>query len=205
MQHGERFNTITHFGGLILTLAGTMALVSKALASEGGGQALAAVLTFGVTMVLLYGASTLYHAAHGVAKEAWARVDHCAIYLLIAGTYTPFALITLRGAWGWWLFGAVWALALLGIAKELVLGRQKIPSVPLYLLMGWVGVLAARPLIERLPVQGVWWVLAGGLLYTAGVLFYAKGEVWRHSHGVWHLFVLGGTAAHFVAVFYYVM
>jgi hemolysin III len=206
MQHGERFNTVTHFGGLILTLAGTLALVSKALGTEGGSQALLAVLTFGVTMVLLYAASTLYHAAaHGAAKEAWARADHCAIYLLIAGTYTPFTLITLRGPWGWWLFGAVWALALIGIAKELVLGRQKIPSVPLYLLMGWIGVLAAGPLIERLPAQGAWWLLAGGVLYTVGVLFYAKSDVWRHSHGVWHLFVLGGTAAHFVSVFYYVV
>ena len=89
--------------------------------------------------------------------------------------------------------------------QELVLGRQKIPSVPLYLLMGWIGLLAARPLIERLPSQGVWWLLAGGVLYTVGVLFYAKSDVWRHAHGVWHLFVLGGTAAHFVAVFYYVV
>ncbi len=207
MQHGERFNTLTHLGGLVLTLAGTVALVNKALAlrGEAGHWALGAVLTFGVTMVLLYAASTLYHAAHGAAKEVWARVDHCAIYLLIGGTYTPFTLITLRGEWGWWLFGAVWSLALLGIAKELALGRRTIPSVPLYLLMGWIGVLAAGPLIERLPADGAWWLLAGGVSYTVGVLFYAKGEVWRHSHGVWHLFVLGGTGAHFVSVFYYVV
>lgn len=205
MQHGERFNTLTHLGGLMLTLVGTAALVSKALRDEGDGWALGAALTFGLTMVLLYAASTLYHEAQGAAKEVWARVDHCAIYLLIAGTYTPFTLITLRGAWGWWLFGAVWALALLGIAKELTLGRRTIPSVPLYLLMGWIGVLAAGPLIERLPADGAWWLLAGGVSYTVGVLFYAKSEVWRHAHGVWHLFVLGGTGAHFVAVFRYVM
>lgn len=203
MYHGERLNTATHLAGLALALAGLAALVAKAL--EGGdGWKLGGVITFGVTMVMLYAASSLYHAAHGAAKEIWAKVDHCAIYLLIAGTYTPFTLITLRGAWGWALFAAVWALAVLGIAKELVLGRRKVPSVPLYLLMGWIGVLAAVPLVERLPLEGALWLLAGGLLYTVGVLFYAKSGVWRHSHGVWHLFVLGGTSAHFLAVFRYV-
>lgn len=203
MQHGERFNTVTHVCGLGLALAGTVAILVK-VGPQGDGWKLWSVAIFAASMVLLYAASSLYHAASGRAKAIWAKADHCAIYLLIAGTYTPFALVTLQGVWGWSLFAAVWLLAALGIAKELLLGRDKIPSVPIYLLMGWIGLAAASPLINRLPTAASLWILAGGVLYTAGVLFYAKSDVWRHSHGVWHLFVLAGTGSHFFAVFRYV-
>lgn len=203
MQHGERFNTVTHACGLALALVGAVAIMAKIL-PEGDDWKVWSIAIFAVSMVCLYAASSLYHAATGRAKEIWAKVDHCAIYLLIAGTYTPFALVTLKGTWGWSLFGAVWALAALGIAKELLLGRERLPSVPIYLLMGWIGVLAAMPLIRGLPQAALLWILAGGLLYTAGVPFYAKSAAWRHAHGVWHLFVLAGTGSHFFVVFRYV-
>jgi hemolysin III len=203
MQHGERFNTVTHTLGLLLAMAGAVAIMVKIL-PQGDDWKVWSIAVFALSMICLYAASSLYHAATGPAKEIWAKVDHCAIYLLIAGTYTPFALVTLKGAWGWSLFGAVWALAALGIAKELLLGRDRVPSVPIYLLMGWIGVLAAWPLIHGLPTVALLWILAGGLLYTAGVPFYAKSEAWRHAHGVWHLFVLAGTGSHFFVVFRYV-
>ena len=154
-------------------------------------------------MVLLYLASTVYHSTRGALKAAWAKADHCAIYLLIAGTYTPFTLVSLRGALGWWMFGAVWTLAALGIAKELIWGRRW-PSVPIYLLMGWLGVVALVPLVRQLHLDGALWLLAGGVLYTVGVIFYAKDDEWPHAHGIWHLFVLGGTASHVVTVMYFV-
>jgi hemolysin III len=204
MYQGERFNSITHLLGLILALAGAAALVHKAV-STGDALMLASFAVFGLSMVVLYGASSLYHSTRDAkAKALWAKVDHCAIYLLIAGTYTPFTLLTLRGVWGWSLFGVVWALAVLGMAKELWIGRDKIPSLPLYLLMGWAALAAAVPLVRQLPGAGLVGLVAGGVLYTLGVPFYVKSDRWRHAHGVWHLFVLGGTAAHFVTVINFV-
>jgi hemolysin III len=155
-------------------------------------------------MILLYGASTLYHSVRGAAKRVLVKFDHCAIYLLIAGTYTPFALVTLRGPWGWSLFGVVWGLAVVGIVKELSLGRERVPSVPLYVAMGWLALIAAVPLVRELPWAALAWLVAGGLCYTGGIVFYANDERWRHAHGVWHLFVLAGTACHFVTVMLYV-
>lgn len=204
MYHGEKFNSITHLMGLALSVAGAAVLLHKALGSGDLWMQLSFAV-FGLSMVVLYGASSLYHSTRDAqAKARWAKVDHCAIYLLIAGTYTPFALLTLRGVWGWALFGVIWALAVLGIAKELWVGREKIPSLPLYLLMGWVALGAAVPLVQQLSATGMAWLLAGGLLYTLGVPFYVKSDHWRHAHGVWHLFVLGGTSAHFVTVFNFV-
>jgi hemolysin III len=204
MHHGERFNSITHLAGLGLALVGSVVLLQKASAS-GNSWMQASSAIFAVTMVLLYAASSLYHSTRGAAKEVWAKVDHCAIYLLIAGTYTPFTLVTLHGTWGWALFGVVWALAGIGIIKELWVGRETIPSLPLYVLMGWAALAAAVPLVQRLPGQGLGWLLLGGVLYTLGIPFYVKSDHWRHAHGVWHLFVLGGTAAHFFTVFNFVV
>lgn len=199
MYPGERFNSFTHLAGAMLAVAGSAALVAQAIPTRNTWK-IVGVSVFGVTMVMLYAASTLYHSLRGPAKQFWAKMDHCAIYLLIAGTYTPFALIGLQGRWRWALLSAIWALALVGIAKELWLGREKVPSVPLYLLMGWLGITAVVPLAHSLSTEGLMWLLAGGLFYTVGVIFYAMDGRWRHSHGVWHLFVLGGTASHYVTV-----
>jgi hemolysin III len=202
MYHGERFNTMTHLAGLAGAVAATVLLIVQA-AQHAGARAVVSFAIFGACMVLLYLASTVYHSTRGALKAAWAKVDHCAIYLLIAGTYTPFTLISLRGALGWWMFGAVWTLAALGIAKELIWGRRW-PSVPIYLLMGWLGAVALVPLVRQLHLEGALWLLAGGVLYTVGVIFYAKDDEWPHAHGIWHLFVLGGTASHVVTVMYFV-
>lgn len=203
MYHGERFNSLTHLAGLLLAVAGTAVLITQA-ALHGDAWQVVSSSIFGATMVLLYGASSLYHSVRGAAKRVFVKFDHCAIYLLIAGTYTPFALVTLRGPWGWSLFGVVWGLAVLGIVKELWLGRERVPSVPLYLAMGWLAIVAAVPMVQELPGWGLAWLVAGGLFYTAGIIFYANDERWRHAHGVWHLFVLGGTSCHYVAILRYV-
>src|SRR6478609_5448556 len=150
MYHGERFNGLTHLAGLMLAVAGTAVLITDS-ALHGDAWQVVGSSIFGATMVLLYGASTLYHSVRGAAKRVLVKFDHCAIYLLIAGTYTPFTLVTLRGPWGWALFGVVWGLALIGIVKELALGRERVPSVPLYVAMGWLGAIAAVPLYEQLP------------------------------------------------------
>ena len=203
MYHGERFNSFSHLAGLLLALAGSAVLIARA-ALAGDIWQIVSFSIFAATMVLLYGASTLYHSVRGAAKAVLVKCDHCAIYLLIAGTYTPFTLVTLRGPWGWTLFGVVWALALLGIVKELWLGRERVPSVPLYVAMGWLGLVAAVPLVQSLSPAALAWLVAGGVAYTAGIVFYANDTRWRHAHGIWHLFVLAGTACHYVTVLYFV-
>ncbi len=203
MYPGERFNSFTHLIGLLLSAVGAVVLIEQA-ARLGDTWQVVSFSIFAATMVLLYGASTLYHSARGAAKQVLVKCDHCAIYLLIAGTYTPFTLVTLRGPWGWSLFGTVWGLAAFGIVKELWLGRDRVPSVPLYVAMGWLGVVAAVPLVQNLPGAALAWLVAGGLCYTGGIVFYANDERWRHAHGVWHLFVLAGTACHYVTVLYFV-
>ena len=203
MDHGERFNSLSHLLGLGLALAGSVLLVTRA-AQEGAPLQLLSFSIFGLSMVLLYGASTLYHSRRGAAKERWAKADHCAIYLLIAGTYTPFALITLHGLRGWALFGLVWSLAALGIIRELGAAVGSAPSALLYVLMGWCGAVAALPLVRGLHGQGWLWLLLGCLSYTVGVGFYSLGRRLPHAHGIWHLFVLGGTASHFVTVLRFV-
>jgi hemolysin III len=165
-----------------------------------------AVSLYGATLMVLYGASTLYHGLRGRAKAVFQRLDHLAIYLLIAGTYTPFALVTLRGAWGWSLFGVIWGLALAGMALEFLPRRgPRVLPVVLYVAMGWLALIALKPLLAALPRAGFLWLLAGGLSYTLGVVFYALDERLRHAHGVWHLFVLAGSAGHYVAVLRYVV
>jgi hemolysin III len=203
MYHGERFNSFTHLFGLLLAVAGSALLITQS-SIHGDAWKIVGSSIFSASMVLLYGASALYHSVRGKAKRVLVKLDHCAIYLLIAGTYTPFALVTLRGPWGWALFGVVWGLAVLGIVKELCLGRDRIPSVALYLAMGWLAVVAAVPLVRELSGAGLAWLIAGGLFYTAGILFYANDERWRHAHGIWHLFVLAGTACHYMAVLLHV-
>ena len=197
MYPGERFNTCTHLFGLVLAVLGLPMMLAKTL--PGGDAAkIAGALVFALSCVALYGASTLFHSARGEAKLRWQRVDHCAIYLLIAGSYTPFALVTLQGAWGWMLLAAVWSIAAFGILRELRSAAG--PSLALYISMGWVGVAAAAPLVAQLEAGGLVWLLVGAVLYTAGTIFYVNRAGYRHAHGLWHLFVLGGTASHYAAI-----
>ena len=203
MYHGERLNSITHLLGLALAVAGSTVLIAQA-AGEGDLRKLVSFSVFGLSMIVLYASSTLFHSSQGPVKKRWAKADHCAIYLLIAGTYTPFSLVTLHGTQGWVLFGVVWSMAALGISKELWWSRHSVPAVPLYLLMGWCGVIACVPLIQGLRGLGWMWLLGGCLCYSIGIVFYLLGKRVAHGHGIWHLFVLGGTASHFVTILKFV-
>ena len=204
MYAGERFNSISHLVGAGLAVAGTAVLVVAA-ARLGDPWKIVSFSVYGAMLVALYVFSTLYHSVRGGAKKVLRKFDHCSIYLLIAGTYTPFALVSLRGPWGWSLLGAVWGLALLGIAQEIWLAKgARVLSVVIYLLMGWLALVAVAPLWEALTPAGFAWLLAGGALYTAGIVFYATDHKVRHGHGLWHLFVLGGSACHFITVLLHV-
>jgi len=200
VHSGERFNGYSHLAGAVLALTGAVVLVAMA-SIKADPWRIVSFAVYGATLVLLYVISTLYHGTRGRAKDVFRKLDHCSIYLLIAGTYTPFALVTLNGPWGWSLFGAVWALAAVGIVQELWLARgARVASLVIYVLMGWLAVVALAPLFEALGWKGMAWVVGGGLLYTVGIVFYLYDERIRHFHGVWHLFVMGGSAAHFVAL-----
>jgi len=204
LYYGERLNSFTHLAGTVLALVGTVLLIALATRS-GDAWKIVGCSIYGTTLILLFGASTLYHSARGRAKSILRKVDHCSIYLLIAGTYTPFALVTLRGPWGWTLFGLAWGLATLGIAQEFVFGQgARRLSIAIYVVMGWMAVAALRPLAAGLGTAGLAWLLAGGLFYTGGIVFYLLDKRVRHFHGVWHLFVVGGSAAHFIAIAFYV-
>jgi hemolysin III len=196
---GERFNGYSHLLGLVLAGVGAMLLLDKTL-DAGDAARTAAGVVFSLSMLALYSASTMFHSTRGRAKLFWRRADHCAIYLLIAGTYTPLALVTLAGALGWVLFCAVWSAALWGIARELCSSEGARPALAIYVGMGWLGLLAAAPIVARLEAGGLGWLVAGAVLYTAGTIFYRNPRGMRHAHGTWHLFVLAGTASHYVAI-----
>ena len=205
MYHGERFNAVTHLAGAALAIAGSVVLVVMA-ASLSDPWKIVSFSVYGAALVLLYTFSALYHSLRGRAKNVFRKLDHGAIYLMIAGTYTPFALVTLRGAWGWTLFGLAWGMAAIGIVQELcVRSDKRLLSLVLYVLMGWMALAAVKPLVDALGSTGFAWLAAGGLLYTAGIVFYAVDERVTHAHGVWHLFVLGGSAAHYGAILFYVV
>ena len=200
----EIANSVSHGVGFVAALAATPFLVLAA-AQRGGAVAIVGASVFAGTTALLYLASTLYHALpSNKAKRVFRVIDHSAIFLLIAGTYTPFTLGVLRGAWGWTLFGVVWGLAVLGVTLKCVAGTgYPRLSTALYVGMGWLALIAIRPLWVRLPVSGWLWLIAGGVAYTAGVAFYACDHRVRYGHFVWHVFVLMGTACHFLAVLWY--
>jgi len=204
MYPEERFNGISHLVGAVLAFAGLAALVANA-ARQADAWKIASFSLYGATLFLLYLFSTLYHSLRGRAKSIFRRLDHLAIYLLIAGTYTPFVLVTLRGALGWSLFGVIWGLAIVGMALEFLPRKgPRILPVVIYLLMGWLALIALRPLMQALAPAGLAWLVAGGLFYTVGVLFYALDARLRYAHGVWHLFVLAGSISHYFAVLFYV-
>ncbi len=200
----ERANSLSHGAGLVATLAGTPFLVLRATRHGDAGYIVGTSL-FAATLILLYLASTLYHALPaGKAKAVFRIIEHSAIFLLIAGTYTPFTLGILGGAWGWTLFGIVWSLAAAGVVLKVFGGvTHPVLSTGLYLLMGWTIVIAADPLLERVPLAGVLWLLAGGLFYTVGVAFYATDARLHYGHLIWHLFVIAGSTCHFFAVLWY--
>lgn len=194
----ERWNSLSHGVGFALSLGGGAALI--ALAAGHGGWRLAGAIVFAASLTLLYLASTLYHAVpHPAAKRRLKVFDHCAIYLLIAGTYTPFTLTVLREHGGWWLFGAIWTLAVAGIVFKLFhTGRFKRLSTLVYLGMGWMVLAAAKPFLQQVPAGIIAWLLAGGAAYSLGTIFYLSRR--RHAHAVWHGFVLTGSGCHYVAV-----
>lgn len=199
----ELANWLSHGVGLLCAIAATPVLIAGAVA-RGTTSDVVGSSIFGATMVLLYSASTWYHAAPvGRLKERLLKLDHAAIYVLIAGTYTPFTLGILAGPLGWTLFGVVWGTAAFGVCYKLSAGvRHPRLSTAVYLIMGWLIVIALRPLALAMPLSGTLWLVAGGLFYTAGVWFYAARR-FRYSHLVWHLFVLAGSTCHFVAVLLY--
>jgi hemolysin III len=199
----EVANSVSHGLGFVMALAGAPILIVAAT-QRGTLSDVIAVSVFAAAMALMYLSSTIYHALpQGQAKRVFQVLDHSAIYLLIAGTYTPFTLGVLQGGWGWTLFGLVWGLAAFGVLVKAFAGiRWHGLSTALYLGMGWLALIAAKPLWESLPLAGLAWLLSGGIAYTAGVYFYAKKTL-RFGHFVWHLFVVAGTACHFVAVWKY--
>ncbi len=200
----EIANSVSHGTFFLASLGALPVLVATAAWRHDVWQVVAGAI-FGVTLALLFGASTLYHALpRGSAKQVFRVLDHSAIYLAIAGTYTPFALGALRGPWGWSLLGTVWGLAVLGIVAKSTLGfRFPRLSTVIYVVMGWMIVVAIRPLVMHVDHAGLAWLLAGGLAYTGGVLFYVYDERVRYAHFVWHLCVAAGSACHFVAVLRY--
>ena len=205
MTREERLNSLTHLIGAALALVGFVVLETGA-ALSGDTTKIVAFGIYGTTLLTLYIISTLYHALSGQAKRVFRALDYHSIYLLIAGTYTPFTLVVLDGGWGWSIFGAVWGLAVLGIVLELIgTDRRRITSVTIYLVMGWLILIALKPLLAALPLWGFFWLLAGGLLYSAGVVFYALDERYPFFHAIWHLFVMAGSLAHYFTILVFVL
>ena len=206
MYRGERFNSISHLLGTVFAVTATVLLIVRA-AYHGGVYDVVAASVYGASLIVLYGASTIYHSIRSQhVKHMLQKVDHCSIYLLIAGTYTPYALVTLRGGWGWSLFGISWGLALFGIIQEFIFGKgQRILSLIIYMLMGWLILYAIVPTVRLLPTGGLVWLIIGGLCYTVGVYWYVNDEKIKHGHGIWHLFVLAGSVAHFISIYGWVI
>jgi hemolysin III len=201
----EVANSITHGIGMLLSIGGLAVLVGFA-SVHGNAWHITACSIFGVTLILSYASSTLYHSiSQPAAKRVLKVIDHAAIYLLIAGTYTPFTLINLRGPWGWSLFGTIWGLAILGVVlKVTISGKIAGISTAIYLAMGWIIVVAFKPLLSAVEVGGLVLLLFGGLAYSAGVIFYAWQKL-PYNHAIWHLFVLTGSLCHFFAILFYVI
>ncbi|KLT72312.1 hemolysin III [Neisseria arctica] len=208
MYPGERFNACSHLVGAILAMAGMVLLLVKAAQTQEIYKIISSAV-YGTCLIVLYVGSTIYHStSHPGAKGVLQKFDHCAIYLLIAGSYTPFTLVTLHGVWGWSLFGVSWGLALFGIVQELTISRKsekRLLSMILYVVMGWLIVVAIYPLIKTLSGAGLFWLVLGGLLYSGGIYWFINDTKIRHGHGIWHMFVLGGSLAQFICVYFYVI
>ncbi|ACO73948.1 hemolysin III family protein [Laribacter hongkongensis] len=202
MYYGERFNAISHMVGAVASIGALVTMVVIAAGTSDPYRVVGASV-FGATLVLLYVISTLYHSVKGRSKNVLQKFDHCAIYLLIAGSYTPYALVTLQGTWGWTLFGLIWGLAAFGIVQEVTISRKSQTrwlSLLIYLVMGWLVLIAIKPLIANLATAGLVWLVLGGLVYSIGVYWFINDEKIRHGHGIWHLFVLGGSLCMVISV-----
>lgn len=205
MYYGEKFNAWTHLVGAVLASIGAIWLLVIA-SMAGDVWKIVSVAVYGVALVVLYSASTVYHSVRGRAKVIMQKVDHFSIYFLIAGSYTPFCLVTLRGPWGWTLFGIVWGLAVIGILQEIKpRSEARVMSIVIYAVMGWIVLVAVKPLMAALGTAGFTWLALGGVLYTVGIIFFAYDKRFRHWHGIWHLFVIAGSLLHFVAITRYVL
>ncbi|MEX0944923.1 MAG: hemolysin III family protein [Balneolaceae bacterium] len=202
MYKGERLNSYTHLIGALGSCIGFIVLLYLAI-SSGDPWRITSYTIYGFCLLMLYTFSTLYHSFRGKWKLFFQKMDHIAIYLLIAGTYSPFTLVTLRGEIGWWFFVAVWSLALIGISIDLFRkdgNGNRIIQLLIYLSMGWMVMFAIEPLTNNISSTGFYWLILGGLFYTAGVLFYILSNSHRYAHGIWHMFVLAGSLSHFVTI-----
>ena len=201
---GERFNTLSALVGAIAAVSGVAWLLLLAV-RQGDPWKIASFSIYGLTLISVFVFATLYHGLNGQAKAVFSKLDHLSIYLLIAGTYTPFTLVTLRDSVGWQVFAIIWGMALVGIILDVVprTGNRVFPVI-IYLVMGWLIVVALKPLLRALPMGGFYCLLAGGLFYTVGVVFYVLDNKVSYFHGIWHVFVLGGSFSHYLAVLYYV-
>ena len=203
----EIFNSITHGIGVLLSIAALVLLIVFAANRDGDAWQIVSFSIYGASLIVLYLASTLYHAIQKrKVKKFFNLFDHASIYILIAGTYTPFCLVPLRGPWGWTLFGIVWGLAIAGVLFKIFFytDRLRLIGTLLYIGMGWVILIAIKPLIQNVPAGALYWMLAGGLSYSLGVIFYLWRR-YRFNHVIWHLFVLGGSISHFFAIFLYLI
>lgn len=205
MYKGEKLNSITHLAGVVAAIIGVSLLIVMAV-EKADIWKIVGFSIYGATLILLYSISTIYHSAKaGRMKDIFRQLDYISIYLLIAGSYTPFSLITLRGVWGWTLFGIIWALAVIGIFQEILIGKKtRRYSLILYVVMGWLIVIAINPLIASLSSAGMWWLSAGGFSYTFGVIFFLLDEKYKHFHGIWHIFVMAGSFCQFICLYNYV-
>jgi hemolysin III len=205
MYRGERFNSISHLVGTVFAFVALIILIVQT-SRQGDPWKIVSCTIYGTTLLLLYTSSTLYHSFQGRTKKLFRSLDHLSIYLLIAGSYTPLTLVTLRGGWGWTLFGLVWGLALAGILLESFSKKRKnLLTMLIYVSMGWLVLIAVKPLVQTLPSAGLFWLVLGGLFYTIGIVFYVFDKKVRHFHGIWHLFVLAGSLCHFITIFFYVI
>ncbi|KPJ96525.1 MAG: hemolysin III [Gammaproteobacteria bacterium SG8_11] len=204
-HRGELINSITHLIGAALALSAAALLVVFA-STQGDPWKVVSFSIYGFTLFTLYLISTLYHSLRGNAKRVFRILDHQAIYLLIAGTYTPFTLVPLRGAWGWTLFGTIWGIAVFGFVLDALpqKGRRILPVI-IYVAMGWMVLIAINPMLQNLPPQGLKWLGYGGVFYTVGIVFFALSDKYTYAHGIWHLFVLAGSISHFASIFVYVL
>ncbi len=212
MQQGEKFNIFTHLLGAVAAIPGLIYLIVLAAAS-GDAWKITSVSIYGTTLLLLYTFSTLYHGHSGRFKNLLQKLDHLSIYLLIAGTYTPYMLVTLRGAWGWSILGVVWGLALIGMIIDSLPNKssndKRLIPLLIYLVMGWLIVIPLNPLSQQFSAHnassGIIWLAIGGVLYTVGVVFFVLSDRLKHAHGIWHLFVMGGSMSHYVSISLYVI
>jgi len=201
MYKGEIFNSVSHLVGAVLALIGASVLITLA-AVEGNVLKIVSYSVYSTTLFLLYLASTLYHSFQGRAKAIFQRFDHLAIYLLIAGTYTPFTLLAIKGSTGWWLFGVVWTLAVIGmIIENLPIKGPRVIPIVIYLVMGWACVFTLDSMMAGMSEMGFTFLIAGGIVYSAGVVFYVLDYWLPWCHEIWHLFVIAGSICHYFAIF----